>query len=60
MISFQDVHQCEQSKGKIVAIQKDLLGRTFCPYCNQQVDYSKILKQMEEEYEKSRYTKTTR
>ena len=60
MSDFEKAHQCEKSKGKIVAIQKDLLGNTYCGYCGQRVCYSEILNKMEEYNEERPNYKTTK
>lgn len=39
---IRDLHECEKSEGKIIAIMADKMGRTFCSYCNKQVDYSPL------------------
>lgn len=49
MIELSDIHNCEESEGKIVCISIDLLGNTYCRYCGQQVRYPKM---NEEDFEK--------
>ena len=33
------IHDCEKCRGKIVCIETDMLGNTYCAYCHQRVDY---------------------
>lgn len=40
---FDEIHSCAKSRGKMVAITKDLLGITRCGYCHQIVDYSEFM-----------------
>jgi len=49
MTNISDVHNCEQSEGKIVCISIDNVGVTRCNYCNQVVDYSDYFKYKESE-----------
>jgi len=34
IINFKKYHNCKESKGKIIVIEKDYLGNLRCPYCN--------------------------
>lgn len=38
-MELSELHSCEKSEGKIVAITCDALGVTRCGYCNVVVDY---------------------
>lgn len=38
-MDLSELHDCEKSHGKIVAINMDHVGITRCGYCNEQVDY---------------------
>ena len=42
-MNLRDIHECEQSEGKIVNIEMDKLGNTWCGYCHKKVDYSQLL-----------------
>jgi hypothetical protein len=37
--TLEEVHNCKESKGKIVCISIDLFGNSFCGYCGKQVNY---------------------
>jgi len=45
-------HDCEKCRGKIICIESDNLGNTYCNYCHEKVDYPKPTKQEIEEWEK--------
>lgn len=51
-MNLSDIHDCEKCRGKIVAINIDHVGITRCGYCNEVVDYSRVLEYLKEEYEK--------
>lgn len=42
---FLAAHHCDECDGKMVAIETDLLGNTFCGYCHRQVHYPKPTKE---------------
>ena len=42
-MNLSEIHDCEKCHGKIVGIEVDKLGRAFCGYCHQQVDYISYL-----------------
>ena len=44
-MKLEDIHQCDKSEGKIVAIRADKLGNTYCGYCGEKVDYSRWSKE---------------
>ena len=46
-MELSEIHNCEQSEGKIVCISIDILGITRCNYCNRVVDYSNYFKYQE-------------
>lgn len=46
MKSLEELHCCEKCQGKIVAIRCDMLGNTYCSYCNEKVDYSSWAKEL--------------
>ena len=33
------LHDCEKCHGKMVCVEVDLLGNTYCGYCHERVDY---------------------
>ena len=39
---IRELHECDKSEGKIVAISSDNVGNTYCSYCNQMVDYKPL------------------
>lgn len=41
-MKIEEIHSCEKSEGKIVAIEVDMLGNTSCGYCHRRVDYSSL------------------
>ena len=43
-IDFEQAHDCEKCHGKIVLIEIDMSGNTYCGYCHQKVNYGKCLK----------------
>ena len=43
-MELEEVHKCPQSQGKIVSIAIDVVGNTYCSYCNERVDYSRWIK----------------
>lgn len=43
-MELEEVHDCPQCHGKMVSIEVDLVGNTYCGYCHQRVDYSKWIK----------------
>lgn len=43
MKSFRDIHQCEESKDKIVCISIDYVGITRCNYCREIVDMRPLI-----------------
>ena len=48
-MKIEEIHQCEESEGKIVCITINNLGITRCAYCNQVVDYTNYFKYKEAE-----------
>lgn len=38
-MELEKIHNCPESKGKIVCISMDDFGNTFCGYCHRQVNY---------------------
>lgn len=40
--NIEKLHDCKKCHGKIVCIEADKLGNTYCGYCHQRVDYSKL------------------
>jgi hypothetical protein len=38
-MKLSELHDCEKSHGKIVLIETDVVGGTFCGYCHERVDY---------------------
>ena len=44
-MELSELHDCEKSHGKIVAIEADLWGITKCGYCHEVVDYYSFYKQ---------------
>ena len=51
-MKLEDIHNCKECQGKIVAITMDLLGVSRCSYCNQVVDYKPIFKEKLKEFHK--------
>ncbi len=43
-MDLEEIHDCEKCHGKIVMISSDILGNTYCGYCNQRVDYRPFFK----------------
>lgn len=43
MIDFEKMHDCEKSHDKIVMIERDALGNTYCGYCHVRVDYKEFI-----------------
>lgn len=41
-IDLSKIHDCEKCHGKIVGIEVDKLGNTYCGYCHERVDYSAL------------------
>jgi hypothetical protein len=33
-MDIRQIHECEKSEGKIVAIELDAIGNTYCAYCH--------------------------
>ena len=48
-MELSEIHSCEKSEGRIVCIEIDMLGITYCAYCHQIVDYSNYFKYKEAE-----------
>jgi len=42
MVDWSKIHECEKSKGKIIMIEMDYVGKTHCGYCHELVDYSQV------------------
>ena len=42
MVQISEIHDCDKCHNKIVCIEIDLFGNTFCGYCHERVDYSKL------------------
>lgn len=42
MTKIEEIHDCKKCHGKIVCIETDKLGNTYCGYCHKKVDYSKL------------------
>ncbi|MDP3026676.1 MAG: hypothetical protein Q8N63_03135 [Nanoarchaeota archaeon] len=42
-MEIEQIHDCEACHGKIVCIETDKLGNSFCGYCHARADYSKLL-----------------
>lgn len=38
---LSELHDCEKCHGKIVFIEVDYVGNTFCGYCHARVGYNK-------------------
>ena len=43
MSKFEKIHDCEKSHNKIVLIERDALGNTYCGYCHKRVDYKEMI-----------------
>lgn len=41
-MNFEKMHICEKSEGKIVCIELDMLGNTYCSYCHEKVNYKQV------------------
>lgn len=39
-MKFEELHNCKECQGKIVAVKVDLQGVERCGYCGQAVDYT--------------------
>lgn len=39
MMELSEIHDCEKCQGKIVGIELDKLGNTYCGYCHKKVNY---------------------
>ena len=39
MSNLSEIHNCKKCQGKIVLINSDKLGNTYCGYCGEKVDY---------------------
>ena len=59
-IDLSKIHDCEKCHGKMVFIDVDKLGNTYCSYCHEKVDYSTIKLEVEDivEYLKQEYNFT--
>jgi hypothetical protein len=44
MEDLSKIHDCEKCHGKIVLIERDAFGNTYCGYCHERVDYSREFK----------------
>lgn len=44
LTTFEELHDCQKCHGKIVMITVDHTGNTYCGYCGERVDYSKLFK----------------
>jgi hypothetical protein len=44
-MKLEELHSCPQSEGKIVMIEMDNVGNTYCGYCHQRVDYNKFFEE---------------
>ncbi|MFH1682750.1 MAG: hypothetical protein ABIA37_03050 [Candidatus Woesearchaeota archaeon] len=44
MLRFSEIHDCKKCHGKIVLINADKLGNTYCGYCGERVDYKSYWK----------------
>jgi len=40
-MKLSELHDCDKSKDKIIAITLDLVGVSRCGYCNEVVDYAR-------------------
>jgi hypothetical protein len=45
-MKIEEIHTCEKSEGKIVCIEIDMLGNTYCAYCHSQVPYGKYFNEL--------------
>lgn len=41
-MNYSQYHTCGKSEGKIVLIEADSLGNTYCGYCKEKVDYKGV------------------
>lgn len=41
-MKVEELHDCEKCHGKIVLIEIDKTGNTYCGYCHEKVDYTKL------------------
>lgn len=42
-MKLSQIHDCEKSHGKLVRIEMDNLGNTYCGYCHERVDYRRLM-----------------
>ena len=43
-MELSDIHDCDPCRGKIVLIQTDKKGNTYCGYCHEKVNYGKYVR----------------
>jgi hypothetical protein len=41
MEDLEKIHDCKKCHGKLVLIEVDICGNTYCGYCHQRVNYEK-------------------